>query len=91
MIDAGDTVVATARNPSTLSFENTSSKNYLALKLDVTDSSSLSSPLPSQASISVSVSVSVSASPTILGALLLLDLDRYVDGRDVDEEVWVCV
>ncbi|MCJ1407841.1 hypothetical protein MMC19_001912 [Ptychographa xylographoides] len=32
----GDIAVATARNPTQLSFENTSPKNYLALKLDVT-------------------------------------------------------
>lgn len=36
VIDAGDVAVATARNPSQLSFKNTSEKNYLAVKLDVT-------------------------------------------------------
>ena len=36
VIDAGDIAVATARNPSQLSFKNTSEKNYLAVKLDVT-------------------------------------------------------
>ena len=36
VIDRGDIAVATARNPSTLSFENTKPENYLALKLDVT-------------------------------------------------------
>ena len=32
----GDIAVATARKPEQLSFENTNSKNYLAVKLDVT-------------------------------------------------------
>ena len=36
VIDRGDIAVATARNPSTLSFENTKPENYFALKLDVT-------------------------------------------------------
>lgn len=36
VIDNGDIAVATARNPPTLSFENTNQENYLALKLDVT-------------------------------------------------------
>ncbi|CAO1602343.1 hypothetical protein XANCAGTX0491_005959 [Xanthoria calcicola] len=39
VIDAGDIAVATARNPSTLSFQNTAPKNYLAVKLDVTSTS----------------------------------------------------
>ena len=37
----GDIAVATARNPTKLSFEGTSSKNYLAVPLDVTDKSSI--------------------------------------------------
>ncbi|KAL8773968.1 MAG: hypothetical protein Q9209_001398 [Squamulea sp. 1 TL-2023] len=54
VIDAGDIAVAptnsflhtddleaTARNPSTLSFHNTSPKNYLALRLDVTATSEI--------------------------------------------------
>ncbi|MCJ1360645.1 MAG: hypothetical protein MMC33_010654 [Icmadophila ericetorum] len=36
VIDEGDIAVASARNPSQLSFKNTSEKNYLAVKLDVT-------------------------------------------------------
>ena len=36
VIDKGDIAVASARNPSTLSFENTNPDNYLAVKLDVT-------------------------------------------------------
>jgi len=36
VIDKGDIAVATARKPEALSFENTTSKNYLAVKLDVT-------------------------------------------------------
>ena len=36
VIDKGDIAVATARNPSTLCFENTTPENYLAVKLDVT-------------------------------------------------------
>jgi len=35
VIDRGDIAVATARKPETLSFKNTTDKNYLALKLDV--------------------------------------------------------
>ncbi|KAL8710373.1 MAG: hypothetical protein Q9225_007291 [Loekoesia sp. 1 TL-2023] len=34
---------ATARNPSTLSFRNTTPENYLALKLDVTSASDIDS------------------------------------------------
>ncbi|KAL8825205.1 MAG: hypothetical protein Q9191_004557 [Dirinaria sp. TL-2023a] len=41
VIDRGDIAVATARNPSSLSFTNTSPKNYLALKLDVTNDSDI--------------------------------------------------
>ncbi|KAK3169845.1 hypothetical protein OEA41_009229 [Lepraria neglecta] len=37
VIDQGDIAIATARNPSTLSFANTTPKNYHAVKLDVTD------------------------------------------------------
>ena len=37
MIDRGDFVVATARKPDSLSFKGTSSDNYLAVKLDVTN------------------------------------------------------
>lgn len=36
VIDRGDICVATARNPSQLSFQKTTPKNYLALPLDVT-------------------------------------------------------
>ena len=36
VIDRGDIAIATARNPSTLSFENTNEGNYIAAKLDVT-------------------------------------------------------
>ncbi|KAL8749576.1 MAG: hypothetical protein Q9184_006753 [Pyrenodesmia sp. 2 TL-2023] len=36
VLDAGDVAVASARNPSTLSFRNTTSDNYLSVKLDVT-------------------------------------------------------
>ena len=36
IIAKGDRVVATARKPDTLSFANTTPKNYLAVKLDVT-------------------------------------------------------
>lgn len=43
VLDKGDIAIATARNPSTLSFKNTSEKNYLALKLDVTDHSTITS------------------------------------------------
>lgn len=41
VIDQGDYVVATARKPDTLSFKNATDKNYLAVKLDVTDKSSI--------------------------------------------------
>ena len=42
VLDAGDICVATARDPSSLIFTNAASgKNYLALKLDVTDKSSI--------------------------------------------------
>lgn len=37
----GDHVVATARDPSKLSFEGTTDKNYLAVALDVTDEKSV--------------------------------------------------
>ena len=43
VIDRGEIAVATARNPSVLSFKNTSSKNYLAVKLDVLDDSDIES------------------------------------------------
>ena len=36
VIYRGDIAIATARNPSTLSFENTNEGNYIAAKLDVT-------------------------------------------------------
>ncbi|KAF2256479.1 NAD(P)-binding protein [Trematosphaeria pertusa] len=36
LLDAGEYVVATARNPATLSFRGTTPANYLPLKLDVT-------------------------------------------------------
>ena len=41
VLKRGDIAVATARNPSQLSFSGTNSKNYLALALDVTDTSSI--------------------------------------------------
>ncbi|KAL8695961.1 MAG: hypothetical protein Q9224_003049 [Gallowayella concinna] len=41
VIDAGDIAIATARNPSTLSFRNTTPENYLAVKLDVTSTSDI--------------------------------------------------
>ncbi|KAL8844058.1 MAG: hypothetical protein Q9176_001464 [Flavoplaca citrina] len=41
VLDAGDIAVATARNPSTLSFQNANPKNYLAVKLDVTSTSDI--------------------------------------------------
>jgi len=41
VIDKGDICVATARNPDQLSFENISSKNYLALALDVTSKTAI--------------------------------------------------
>ena len=37
VLDRGDIAIATARNPDSLSFSNTSPKNFLALKLDVTN------------------------------------------------------
>ena len=37
MLDRGDFAVATARKPESLSFNGTSPKNYLAVKLDVTN------------------------------------------------------
>jgi len=36
VLDRGDIAVATARKPESLSFKNTTDKNYLAVKLDVT-------------------------------------------------------
>lgn len=36
VLDKSDIAVATARKPETLFYKNTSSKNYLAVKLDVT-------------------------------------------------------
>src|ERR1700712_4593248 len=41
VLQQGDIAVATARNPDKLSFKGTSAKNYLALKLDVTDKKSI--------------------------------------------------
>lgn len=41
VIDKGDIAIATARNPSSLSFQNASTKNYLPLKLDVTNGSDI--------------------------------------------------
>ena len=41
VLNRGDCVVATARDPSQLSFKGTTSDNYLALRLDVTDKSSI--------------------------------------------------
>ncbi|KAL9065955.1 MAG: hypothetical protein Q9161_007870 [Pseudevernia consocians] len=43
VLDRGDFAVATARKPDALSFKGTSSKNYLAVKLDVTDSDNIQS------------------------------------------------
>ncbi|KAL8712837.1 MAG: hypothetical protein Q9220_003045 [cf. Caloplaca sp. 1 TL-2023] len=43
VLDNGDIAVATARNPSSLSFSNTTADNYLALKLDVTSGSDIES------------------------------------------------
>lgn len=37
ILAGGDIAIATARNVSQLTFENTSSDNFLALKLDVTN------------------------------------------------------
>ncbi|KAH6724600.1 hypothetical protein BKA61DRAFT_687916 [Leptodontidium sp. MPI-SDFR-AT-0119] len=42
IITRGDIAVATARKPGSLCFENTTSSNYLPLKLDVTDRKSIS-------------------------------------------------
>ncbi|CAF9926595.1 MAG: hypothetical protein HETSPECPRED_006364 [Heterodermia speciosa] len=42
ILDRGDIAIATARNPSTLSFRNTSEHNFLALKLDVTSDADIS-------------------------------------------------
>lgn len=41
LLDAGEYVVATTRSPSTMSFTNTSSSNYLPLKVDVTSTSDI--------------------------------------------------
>ncbi|KAF2726563.1 NAD(P)-binding protein [Polyplosphaeria fusca] len=41
VLDQGEYLVATARNPALLSFNNTTSDNYLALKLDVTSPSDI--------------------------------------------------
>lgn len=41
ILKAGDAVIATARDPSKLRFENTSKSNYLPLKLDVTSAASI--------------------------------------------------
>jgi NAD(P)-dependent dehydrogenase (short-subunit alcohol dehydrogenase family) len=41
VLDQGDHVVATARNPDQLQFKNTNDKNYLGVRLDVTDKSSI--------------------------------------------------
>jgi NAD(P)-dependent dehydrogenase (short-subunit alcohol dehydrogenase family) len=41
LLDAGEYVVATTRNPSTMSFTNTTSSNYLPLKVDVTSTSDI--------------------------------------------------
>ena len=41
VLAAGDIAVATARNPSKLSFEGTTSDNFIATALDVTDKSSI--------------------------------------------------
>ena len=43
VLDRGDFAVATARNPDSLSFKGTSSDNYLAVKLDVTDAKDIQS------------------------------------------------
>lgn len=43
VIDRGDICVATARKPESLKFQNTNSKNYLAIKLDVTNESDIQS------------------------------------------------
>ena len=41
VLNRGDIVVATARNPSSLEFSGTNSSNYLAVRLDVTDRNSI--------------------------------------------------
>ncbi|KAK4936980.1 hypothetical protein LTR10_022290 [Elasticomyces elasticus] len=41
VLNRGDIVVATARDPSSLKFSGTNSSNYLAIRLDVTDRSSI--------------------------------------------------
>jgi NAD(P)-dependent dehydrogenase (short-subunit alcohol dehydrogenase family) len=43
VLDKGDKVVATARDTSKLSFNGSTDDNYLAVKLDVTDKSSIDS------------------------------------------------
>jgi NAD(P)-dependent dehydrogenase (short-subunit alcohol dehydrogenase family) len=43
VIDRGDIVAATARDPSRLQFRGTSPDNFLALRLDVTDKESIKS------------------------------------------------
>ena len=41
VLDRGDVAVATARNPSPLSFTGTNSSNFLALPFDVRDKKSI--------------------------------------------------
>lgn len=41
VLDQGDYVVATARDPSKLEFQGTTAENYLAVRLDVTDKKSI--------------------------------------------------
>ncbi|KAL2421177.1 putative oxidoreductase [Exophiala dermatitidis] len=41
VLSRGDYLVATARDPSTLTFKDTTSTNFLAVRLDVTDKSSI--------------------------------------------------
>lgn len=41
VLDEGDIAVATARKPEQLNFKNTSEKNFLGLRLDVTDKKSI--------------------------------------------------
>jgi len=43
VLDRGDYAVATARHPSSLSFQGANESNYLATRLDVTDKSSIES------------------------------------------------
>ncbi len=43
VIDRGDIAIATARNPSTLTFSGVTPNNYLALPLDVTDAATIKS------------------------------------------------